>query len=144
MISVSKIYEAWLADVIAELKLPLGLLTIDSYEGSFDAKTLQQMIALSPFALLQCVNNRSKKRTSNKTAEYEQSFNWVVGSQNLLSKKTAKTGVQNILDAMHERYDGFELTIDGKVARLLWDNEVPVWSDDGLIVYQQNYFITNI
>lgn len=143
MIAVSKIYTAWLADFNSHLKSTLGIKTVDAYEGSFDSKTLQQMILLSPFALVQCTRNASHNRTSVKTNESEQTFNWVVGAQNILRKQQAVAGVQDILDEMRERYDGMILSVEGKPVKLKWQDEIPVWSDEGLIVYQQNYSIIN-
>lgn len=143
-VDIDKIEDSWILDINANLKATLGLKTIATYEADYDTKTLQQMLLLSPFVLVQYFDGRSDERYADRsTSRLTNVFHVYVGSQDLRDRRTAQKGCYTILKEFRKRYDGGVITIATPAASvvLVWENERFVMSEGGLIVYQAVYSI---
>lgn len=143
MILITHIEDAWIADINANLKTPLGLKEVGTFEGTFDEEALKESIFRAPYTLLQYVDDYPKETTSKGTNASEQIFSVVVGASSLRNHQEGRRGCYTILEALRTQYDGKIFTIGTTFVQLKWKRSVFVLSVPGLLVYQQIYHITN-
>jgi len=146
MIPVVDIQTTWIADINANLKAPLGIITVDTHQPEYDNQALAALMALTPFVLLRYGRLQpveSERRADGGSGLKRQEFSLVFGNSSLLSSEEARAGCYAMLDAFRERYDGGTLVVPGKgQIDLQLEDEMFLDSDGGVIAYAAIYSFT--
>ncbi len=137
MIGVKPINAAWIADIVAELKTPLGLKTIEAHSSQYDDKLLNELMPLAPAILIRYGYLRPVEFAANGGSSLnKQVFTITFIAESLLGTQDASNGCYDMLDAFRNRYNGGTLTVpDEGLIHLKLEEEGIVQSGDGLSVY---------
>lgn len=117
MIPVVDIQTAWIADINANLKAALGIVTVDTHQPEYDSKALAELMPLTPFVLLRYGRLQpveSERHADGGSGLRRQEFSLVFGSSSLLSSEEARAGCYAMLDGFRTRYDGGTLVVPDK------------------------------
>lgn len=145
MIDIDKIEDGWLADINTNLKTALGLKTVATYESEFDLKTLQQMILLTPFALIHYggLPTPLDRAVNRQVIKAQEVFLVYLGAQTLRDRKDVQRGCYTMIKAFRNRYDGNSVAISGGGNSPTFGLEFirPTLSEGGLVVYLMEFSI---
>lgn len=143
MIDLGKVEDAWIADIEANLKAPLGLKTVVTHEPEYDNRTLQSLMPMTPFVLLRSGRFKAiedQRKADGSSGLNESVFSIVFGATSLRDKKDARHGNYTIMKAFKERYDGGKITITGEgQINLRFVDQNFLDSEGGVIAYIQLY-----
>jgi hypothetical protein len=143
VIGIKKISDAWIADIVANLKTSLGLLTVEAHEPTYDDKTLAELMILAPAVLVRyegLAPIESERLADGASGLNKEQFSLVFIAQSLLNPQEGPVGCYTMLDAFRARYNGYALAIpgEGQVDLALGPHGF-LQSDGGVVAYYQMY-----
>jgi phage gp37-like protein len=136
--------------IIEALRAAIALegrrLTVETYEGEMDERSIADFKKIAPFILVSCVGSTSQQKAQFAAGLVEREFRLLVGSVNLRSTKDAKFGAYELLHKAKSALTTSVLTLENgrKLKPLSWQGEYLKFRIGGMIVYEQVYTLSDL